>query len=220
MNYDDLGVDLVKSVASYREAPGQSELLSAIQRHWPAERVFGLLESSSGEVVRSAATCLGLNGNMKHCAGLAELLHHPDPVIAASAEESLWRIWMRAGTPDGNQDLAAAVGAIQREQYDEAIELLSELILIEPGFAEAHHQLGLSQCVLMRLHDSLTAYREALRLNPFHFSAAAGMGHCYIELSDFRRALHAYKRALKIYPRLEGIPGAVATLERKLRATG
>lgn len=220
MNYDDFGVDLVKSVASYRAAPGRADLLTAIQQNWPAERVFGLLESSSGEVVRSAALCLGINGNMKHSAGLVELLHHPDPGIVSSAEESLWRIWMRAGTPQGNQDLATALGAIQRDEYEQAIERLQELTAIEPEFAEAHHQLGLVLCILMRLHESLTAYREALRLNPFHFSAAAGMGHCYVELNDFDRALHAYRRALKIHPRLEGIPQAVAALERKLRPTG
>ena len=42
-----------------------------------------------------------------------------------------------------------------------------------------------------------------LRLNPYHFGAAAGLGQCYQRMNKPRAALRALKQALEITPGLD-----------------
>ena len=53
----------------------------------------------------------------------------------------------------------------------------------------------------------------ALRLNPYHFAAAANLGHTYVEEGDVLSALRYYRYALRIHPRLADLREAVRSIE-------
>jgi len=161
----------------------------------------------------AALVCLGLRGTMRHCKVVADFLQHSDERFVQAAEEALWMIWMRAGTPTGNKLLESAVERIRRDAYGEALGLLDCLATREPEFAELYHQRGIALSMLDRYDEAGEAFRQVLRLNPYHYSAALNLGHTCVHAKDLRGALRYYRQALRMHPRLPEIPGAVERLE-------
>ena len=145
--------------------------------------------------------------------GLVGLLGHDDPDVVQLAEDSLWRIWMRAGSGAANAVLAEAVDLIRRDQYRQAAQVLERLTAAEPTFAEAYNQRGIALCLLNQPAEAGRVFEEALRLNRCHFSAAVSLGHTCVERGNLRGALEHYRCALELHPRLEGIPEVVKRLE-------
>lgn len=184
-----------------------------LDRAWPPDCLTDLLCSTSLKVVRVATVCLGHTGAMPHCRFLAPLLRHIDDDIAQAAEDGLWSIWMRAGSLRGTRELADALRCIEADDFGSAVYLLSALAVREPGFAEVHHQRGIALCLLERLDEAEEAYRQAVQLNAYHFSAVAGLGHVRAEHGDVEGTLYYYRQALRINPRLSGLPEAVAEIE-------
>lgn len=172
-----------------------------------------LLGCQVEDVARSAIVCLGLKGSLAHCRALAGMLRHADPGVVQLAENSLWQIWMRAGSPRGNALLARAIDLIRIDRFDEAARLLSDLSAAEPAYAEAHNQRGIALCFLDRFEEAGQAFQEALRLNGQHFAAAVSLGHTHVERGDLRGALEHYQHALQLHPQLEEIPEVVECLE-------
>ncbi|MBN2447500.1 MAG: hypothetical protein JXO22_12280, partial [Phycisphaerae bacterium] len=179
------------------------EVLRALQCDWPPDRLVALLISPDIEVARAAVVCLGLTGAMRHCRYVASMLHDSREALWASAETSLWQIWMRAGSEWGRRMLRRAVDRMSAEDYSEARRLLDVLALAEPEYAEAHHQRGLTSVLTDCSCQALQSYRQALRLNPYHFAAAQGLGQVYLDRGLLPRALEYYEYALNIHPRLE-----------------
>lgn len=182
----------------------------------PVEAVLPLLSTPGTETVRAAVLYIGLHGTESECALLALCLRHRDLDVVRLAEYGLWRIWMEAGTPQANRLLAAAIYRIQKAEYTAALRVLSRLAVAEPDFAEVYFQQGIALSMLERVTEAGHAYREALRLNTYHFGAAAALGHTCVEQGNLIGALHYYRRALQIHPRLDDLPQAVQALERKL----
>lgn len=197
-------------------APGASidraVLVTLLRENPHSAALIPLLNASEPETVRAAIVYLGLRGSLRDCPVLALNLQHEDPLVAHLAEYGLWSIWLQSGTADGNRRLAAGVASIKNERYDDAIDILGALVEDEPTFAEAYFQYGLALTSADRSDDAAGAYRQALRLNPYHFGAAAALGHTCIEQGNFRAALHYYRQALRIHPRLEDVREALQEL--------
>lgn len=206
----------LSAVAPLLEEDSRGEVLEALRRDWPPDRLVGFLVSSDKRLVKLAVTCLGLTGDKAQVRYVAAMLRSDSDELAAAAEESLWRIWMRAGSPEGNRALAAAVAEIRQDRYADAAALLQMLTLAEPAFAEAHHQLGLVHMLCDEPDEALPAYRQALRLNPYHFAAAQGLGQLYLAREDLLRALEYYELAARIHPRLPDVGELVAGLRQLL----
>lgn len=201
-------------------APAGHEAHAAVARRlreqFSPDQIALLLSSESPENQRVAILALGQCGSAQHTRSLAGLLRHPDARVVRLAEDALWSIWLRAGTDTGNAELREAVREIRAERYDPAARRLAALITREPELAEAHHQRGLVAALLDQPEDAAQAYEAALRLNPLHFSALAGLGHLATERGDVTAALRYYRQALHIHPRLEGVDEAVRLIEAAL----
>jgi cytochrome c-type biogenesis protein CcmH/NrfG len=59
-----------------------------------------------------------------------------------------------------------------------------------------------------------------LKLNPYHFGAAAGLGQCQMHLGKYRAALKAFRQALRINPGLTEVLAAIQALETALGEEG
>lgn len=205
--------DFVKSVSASTAAGDRIALVRACAG-WPADRLVGLLKSSNVDVVRAAVIGLGVNGSMANTAELATLLARPHRSLVELVEDSLWSIWMRAGSPNANHLLADAVQFIQDDKYAEADLILRELVLLEPSFAEPHHQRGIVMSFLEQYDLAVRAFESALQWNPHHFSAAASTGHMHLQRGEYSLAVRAYQRALYIHPNLRDVPEMLASLRR------
>ena len=92
--------------------------------------------------------------------------------------------------------------------------------MAEPDYAEAHFQRGLAFATLDRNDEAAEAFREALRLNPYHFAAAASLGHACLELGDLPAAVRYYRQALRLHPRLDDVPVALREVTAALQRLG
>lgn len=193
-------------------AVDQATLGMLLQDRPTFDRVALVLNSPAVETVRAGVVYLGVHGTAREITPLVMLLRHPDVGVAELAEYGLWNIWMQAGSSSGNRRLATAIEMIQLQQPRPAIRTLASLTDDEPHFAEAFHQLGIAHAMLEHWENASQAYRQALRLNPHHFAAAAGLGNVCLEQFNPVGALYYYRRALQIHPRLPGIAEAIAEL--------
>ena len=186
----------------------------------PDDVLAAVLGSPAGQLQRAAVVALGIKGTPAHGALLTGLLRHPEAGLAELAEDSLWRIWLRAGSARGNTDLARAVELIAGDHLIEALATLDALIAVEPTFAEAHHQRGIALFLLERPADAAKAFRRALDLNPDHFPALVSLGHAALNQGELRSAVLYYRQALDLNPRLATVREMVQKLEPTVGGNG
>lgn len=170
------------------------------------------------DLVRAATKRVGERGNFSDTPVLARLLQHADRVVVSLAENSLWAIWLRAADDDANALLAGAIGAMNGRRYFEARQLATAAIHRSPGFAEAYHQRAIVSCLVDREFLSIADSRQALRLNPWHFAAAANLAYAYVSLGLIEQALDAYNTSLKLHPSLECVRASVKRVRAVLHS--
>lgn len=184
-----------------------------LREAWSAPELFEFLNSTQPELVQFAAWSLGIIGDADASCRLVALLGHRDPAVGEVAEESLWHLWMRAGSPEAVDHLALGVRALRSGNDLIALDIFRRVCEFEPEFAEAHHQRGLALHGLERVDEAVPAYAEATRHNRYHFAAYAALGHIAIERDDYPAALAYYRRALHLHPRLAEIREILPALE-------
>lgn len=192
-------------------------LITKELRNWEIPDLVELLYSEDAEVVRLAVVALGYSGATSAVYPLVSCLGHLEPAVVAVAEDALWSIWMRMAGESATEALSAAVSDIRAERFEGAIARLRQLTDAVPGFAEAHHQLGIALHSLERLEEAEAAYSEALRLNSCHYAAAAALGHICVERGDLDEALRRYHTALHIHPRMSDLRALTPRLEAALQ---
>jgi tetratricopeptide (TPR) repeat protein len=188
-----------------------------VQERYTEGTLLRLLQSSDVTCRRAAAFALGLLGSPAVNDALAVCLHDEDEETARMAAEALWNLWFRGDNPGHSDELYRLM---QMRDRDKALAGLSELIVRAPRFAEVYNQRAILY-FRSEQYDRAAADCEAvLRLNPHHFGAQAGLGQCYLRMRKHRAALKAFRIALRIHPRLEGIAETVRALENTLGEEG
>ncbi len=199
----------------------RKEAIEAFKHH-VAERytegtLLRLLANGDNQARRAALLALGLLGTMNACPGVAACLHDDDHETAQMAADTLWSLWFRADAPDNNQELQRLVRLRDREQ---ALAGLNALLERAPEFAEAYNQRAILYFRQKKFECSAADCQKVLELNPFHFGAQAGLGQCYMQMRKHRAALKAFRAALRLNPRLEGIAETIRALENALGEEG
>lgn len=162
---------------------------------------------------RAAALALGLVGTMRSNLPLAAALKDRDTLVKKFAADSLREVWLRGEEADHGWQLREAM---RLPDHAQALAALDELVREAPAFAEAYNQRAV---LLFRRGEYAKAVADceaALRLNPAHFGAAAGLGRCYLRLNRPRAALRALQQALEIYPGLEEVKATLRELQAAL----
>jgi tetratricopeptide (TPR) repeat protein len=211
------GWRFVEDVRPFLERQDVAGLAHYLTGRWPTERLAEFLTHSNPDVVKVAACCLGLVGDMQVNEPLAALLSHQDRMVAVMAEHALWSIWLRAADAAASRRLSRAIRWLNANNYDQAVAELSRLIDHQPDFAEAYNQRAIAYYLAGDYDRSLADCQRTLQLNPVHFGAQAGAGHCLAALRRWQEALAAYERALRIHPRLDGIRHAAVRIRERLQ---
>ncbi len=212
------GREFVEQVRPFLEKQDPHGLVRFLSTYWSRHQVRGLLGCGHTDAMKAAAACLALTGTSEDNAALAPLLHSEDPTLVAIAEHALWSIWFQSGDEVADGRLQRAVRLIGENDFDGAIECLDCLLVRCPDFAEAYNQRAITYFLKEDYRASLADCRRTLRLNPFHFGAMAGIGHCYASLGQLQMALEAYRRALQMHPRLEGVHQSIQQIRCKFGA--
>jgi tetratricopeptide (TPR) repeat protein len=176
-----------------------------------------LAQTECPQVRKSAVFALGQVGTLDSNDLLARSLHDLDGEIAEVAAASLWRVWFRGAETSASDELYRIV---RLRDADQAILALDALLTTAPTFAEAFNQRAILFYRTGQFDRAAKDCARAVKLNPHHFAAQAGMGQCLLRLRRQAAALKAFRVALRINPRLDGVAATVRALENALGEDG
>jgi tetratricopeptide (TPR) repeat protein len=143
----------------------------------------------------------------------------PNEEMAGVLETRLRRLQLDASTPAVTLLMARGLRDLAARQYDDAIEVFSDAITLDPDHAEAWHQRAVAK---YRAGDTIGAVRdidETLRREPRSFAAFRTLTEIAMALEDWRAALAAWEKVLEIAPRLPGAEDRLKDLRRKAFGT-
>ncbi len=142
----------------------------------------------------------------------------------STAEDKDWQriqaqiigTWNRSGSASMDLLAARADKAVENKDYDGALLHLNDLVRLAPQFAEGWNKRATVHFLREDYGKSLEDISRALKLEPRHFGALAGLGIILDRIGDPKAALEAYRRALKIHPHLPGIKDGMKKLEKQV----
>tara|TARA_R110000787_G_scaffold187716_4_gene299561 strand:+ start:13520 stop:14098 length:579 start_codon:yes stop_codon:yes gene_type:complete len=124
----------------------------------------------------------------------------PSESEANDAAQDIWAAWMESGSPTVDMIMERAVDAQTVGEFDTARALYDRAIMIDPDYAEAWSRRASLFLNDENFPEALRDLNEALRLEPRHFGAWAGLGIMMETMGAEKEALEAYRQALEIYP--------------------
>lgn len=131
-------------------------------------------------------------------------------------ERQIWGIWSSHGRGD-EIDLRFRRGLLLMNagHVDEAIKMFSQIVEIDPDFAEAWNKRATLRYMKGDLAGSVRDIEHTLSLEPRHFGALSGLGLIYDEIDSVDGAIKAFTAALEINPHMVWIAERLATLKEK-----
>lgn len=166
---------------------------------------------------RAAALALGLIGDERCYPVLGPQLRSDDRKLRLVADDAIRSISGREGTLVHRQQLERIARSNECGTYDKSIDLATELIDGPGGSAEVYHQRSLAFFQLDSIEHAIDDCRQTLNLNPYHYGAMVGLGHCHLELGDMLEALSWFRKALAVFPDLEPVRLQVRRLEKAIQ---
>lgn len=139
------------------------------------------------------------------------------PADAKRFTSTIEQLWMRSGSDTADLLASRAFEALKREDADLAIELLDNVVALQPDFAEAWNKRATLHYMRGDLARSMLDIRETLEREPRHWGAWSGLGRILEETGEKRQALQAYRRALAVNPQIEGLQERADRLAAELR---
>ena len=106
---------------------------------------------------------------------------------------------------------------MQAGRYGEAIGTFSEVIRLQPQFAEAWNKRATVHYLAGDFRRSIADCDEVLRRNPRHFGALSGVAMNYLQLEQYSDALAWFRRAFAVNPNMLGVEMEIVRLEALLR---
>jgi tetratricopeptide (TPR) repeat protein len=200
----------------YLEDENSASFIAAVSRYYLLSTLERLAVGGTHILRRAATMAIGFMGDYNQNAILGQALVDRDRGVRMLADNGIRGLWRRQGNVRQRRQLAAICRLNNADEYSRAIREAASLIDEAPGFAEVWNQRGIGYFALRGFEDAANDCHQTLELNPYHFGAAVGMAHCYLELDEPLAALENFRRALRLNPDLEDIRLQVDYLERTL----
>jgi tetratricopeptide (TPR) repeat protein len=198
----------------YLDDQDSAGLIAKVSSHYTLGTLQRLTGHDNCKVRRAAVLAIGFVGDYSENHTLGKALLDDDRTTRILAENAIRSVWTRAGGEDERQQLKVIINLNTGKQHEEAIELATEMIRKAPWFAEAWHQRAVGQFKLSNFSEAIRDCHQTLEINPYHFTAAAGMGKAYLRLDNHVSALQSFRRALRLNPNLDGIRAQVVRLAK------
>jgi tetratricopeptide (TPR) repeat protein len=166
---------------------------------------------------RAAVLAISCLGNYSSNAVLGRALVDRDRGVRTLADSGIRELWCRVGTRSQRRALESVVRLNRAQRYEEAVRSASRLIHTTPEIAETWYQRGAAYYHLDQFDAAIHDCHEALEINPYHFTAAAGIGQCQLLQDNPVAALESFRRALRLNPGMEEVRVKVIQLQRSLK---
>ncbi len=144
-----------------------------------------------------------------------KLKENPDSPAGGRIEQEILRRFAHSGSATADLLLSWSVEAIEAKNFPLALDILDQIIVIKPDFAEAWNKRATVYYLIDDYSASLADIRATLALQPRHFGALAGFGMILEALDRGPEAIRVFRRALEINPRLKQVRETLEKLEKE-----
>jgi tetratricopeptide (TPR) repeat protein len=148
----------------------------------------------------------------------SQLKKAKDLTSAQIVENKIWKIWSVHPSDDRRgfrltELLTQGLRLMNFGELNKAYEIFSQIIAVEPDWAEAWNKRATVLYLMNQYQSSLDDIKITLNLEPRHFGALSGQALNYIELKQYEKAIKSYKNVQKIYPVMEGAKKMIPELQ-------
>ena len=151
-----------------------------------------------------------------------QLKNNSNTSMAFEIEKKIWKIWSIHPSNDRrgyrlSELLAQGSFLIAEKELNKAYEIFSQIILVDPNWAEAWNKRATVLYMLGRYQESQEDIDEVLKLEKRHFGALSGQGLVQTELKNYDKAINSYKEVQKIYPSMQAPKLMIPKLEELIK---
>ncbi len=137
-------------------------------------------------------------------------------------ENKIWAIWSIHPSNDRRGSrltelLTQGSRLMDMKELAKAYELFTQIIAVEPDWAEAWNKRATVLYLMDEYQSSLDDIKITLALEPRHFGALSGQALNYIELNQYEKAIKSYKDVQKIYPIMDGAKKMIPELQELIK---
>lgn len=200
----------------YLDTEESAAFIQSVSEHYLLSTLERLATAGQHVTRRAAVLAIGYLGNFSHNATLGRALHDRDRAVRLIADNGIRNLWRRDGNQRQQEQLQMIVRMNDSQHHAEAITAATEMLDETAWFAEVWNQRAIGYFATGRWEDAANDCHQTLEINAYHFGAAVGMGHCYLEMDDPFAALECFRRAVKLNPDLEDVRAQIDYLQRTL----
>lgn len=142
----------------------------------------------------------------------ARLAAANDRSEAAGIEAEIRRRWASSGSASADLMLSWTEKAVAAGDAAGALDILDELTVRQPAFAEAYYRRGTLHLLAGRLSPALGDFQTVLRIEPRHFLAMKDLAVLLEDLDQHERALEVLRRLQKVDPQFDGLAEAIEAI--------
>ena len=131
-------------------------------------------------------------------------------------QADIWQVWLDTGTPESDQWMARGLTAMSEQEYDEAIDLFTQIIEAQPQYAEGWNKRATAYYLRGNYKASMDDIEQTLALEERHFGALSGLVSIYRTIGDDRGALRTLERLAALMPADEAVQQQIQQLRGEL----
>jgi tetratricopeptide (TPR) repeat protein len=138
--------------------------------------------------------------------------------LVYGTEQKIWEIWSTHPTDEKlTQELLKGSNLMQGDTISESIKIFSQLIELDPNWAEAWNKRATALYLIGDYEASQKDIDKVLELEDRHFGALAGQGLVNIKLQNYEKAIKSYERAQEIYPAMQSPKIMIEQIEQLIK---
>ncbi len=145
-----------------------------------------------------------------------ELAVSPDEAHSARFEAEILKRLHSSGSATTDLLLSWAIEAMNKKRHTDALDILDQVILLDPDFAEGWNKRATVHFLMKEYGKSIADIQHTLALEPRHFGALSGFGMILRDIGKDHLAVDAFRKALAIHPKLKNAREALESLEAKI----
>lgn len=139
-----------------------------------------------------------------------------NPRYAKTIADGIWAQWFRSGSATIDLMLHWSNEAIQRNDFNIAMDYLDQIIIRKPDFSEGWNRRATLHFMMNNYAKSMSDINRVLALEPRHFGALSGMALMLEQTGRKEAALKAWQQTLNVYPAMKNAQDALVRLENDL----